>query len=73
MQYGGGVLHDFIFTEFPFKTVSGDVTAFHRISREWWWAKPIIAPVFLNAFKCFCILDYRPSKVMHNRSNVYEY
>ena len=32
MKYGGGgVLHNLVFTEFPFKTVSGDVTAFHRI------------------------------------------
>ena len=28
---GEGVLYNFIFTELPFKTVSGDVTAFHRI------------------------------------------
>ena len=26
MKYGGGVLNNFVFTEFPFKTVSGDVT-----------------------------------------------
>ena len=31
IKYGGGVLYNFIFTDFPFKTVSGDVTAFHRI------------------------------------------
>ena len=31
MKYGGGVLHNFVFTQFLFKTVSGDVTAFHRI------------------------------------------
>ena len=29
---GEGVLYNFIFTEFPCKTVSGDVTAFHRIT-----------------------------------------
>ena len=28
---GGGVLYNFIFTELAFKTVSVDVTAFHRI------------------------------------------
>ena len=27
-----GVLYNLVFTEFPFKTVSGDVTACHRIS-----------------------------------------
>ena len=32
MMYREGVLYNFIFTEFPFKTVSGDVTAYHRIS-----------------------------------------
>ena len=26
-----GVLYDFVFTELPFKTISGYVTAFHRI------------------------------------------
>ena len=32
MKYGEeGVLHNLVFTEFPFKTVSGEVTAFHRI------------------------------------------
>ena len=25
------MLYNFVFTEFPFKTVCGDVTAFHRI------------------------------------------
>ena len=29
---GEGVLYNAVFTEFPFKTVSGDVTAFHRIA-----------------------------------------
>ena len=29
---GEGVLYNILFTEFPFKTVSGDVTAFHRIA-----------------------------------------
>ena len=28
---GEAVLNNFVFTEFPFKTVSGDVTAFHII------------------------------------------
>ena len=32
MMYREGVLYNFVFTEFPFKTVSGDVTAYHRIS-----------------------------------------
>ena len=27
-----GVSYDFVFTELPLKTVSGDVTAFHRIT-----------------------------------------
>ena len=31
MKYGDGVLYNFVFNEFPFKTVSGDVTAFHRV------------------------------------------
>ena len=31
MKYGEGVLYNFVFPEFSFKTVSGDVTAFHRI------------------------------------------
>ena len=31
MKYGEGVLYNFVFTEFPFKTVSCDITAFHRI------------------------------------------
>ena len=34
MKYGGGVLHNIIFTEYPFRRVPGDVTmvtAFHRI------------------------------------------
>ena len=31
MKYGEGVLYNFVFTELQFKTVSGDVTAFHRI------------------------------------------
>ena len=30
---GEGVLYNFVFTEFPFQTVSGDITAFHRIQR----------------------------------------
>ena len=29
MKYEEGVLDNFVFTEFPFKMVSGDVTAFH--------------------------------------------
>ena len=29
-----GVLYNFVFTEFLFKTVSGDVTAFHRIQMK---------------------------------------
>ena len=29
---GEGILYNFIFTKFPFKTVSGDVTAFRRIN-----------------------------------------
>ena len=28
---GEGLLYNFIFTELPFKAISGDVTAFHRI------------------------------------------
>ena len=31
MKCGEGVLYNFVFTEFQFKTVSGDVTAFHKI------------------------------------------
>ena len=31
MKYGEGVLYNFVFPEFSFKTVSGDVSAFHRI------------------------------------------
>ena len=31
MKYRGGALYNFIFTEFPFKTVSSDITEFHRI------------------------------------------
>ena len=29
---GKGILHNLVFTESPFKTISGDVTAFHRIT-----------------------------------------
>ena len=32
MKYGGGALVYSVFTEFPFKTVSGDVTAFQRFT-----------------------------------------
>ena len=39
---GEGVLYNFVFTEFPFKTVSGDVTAFHRIIIELQSSKLII-------------------------------
>ena len=31
MNSGRGVLYNFVFTKFSFKTVSGDGTAFHRI------------------------------------------
>ena len=31
---GEGVLYKFIFAEFLFKTVSGDVTAFHKIKPD---------------------------------------
>ena len=31
VKYGGGVLYNFVFTKFPFKRISGDVTAFRRI------------------------------------------
>ena len=31
MKYGGRVLYNFLFTELQFKTVFGDVFAFHRI------------------------------------------
>ena len=31
MKYGRGVLYKFVFTEFPFKTVSSDVTAFATV------------------------------------------
>ena len=34
MKYGEGVLYNSVFTEFPFKTVSGDVTALHRIPSQ---------------------------------------
>ena len=37
MTYGGGVLYNFVFTEVPFKTVSGDVTAFHRMTATDTW------------------------------------
>ena len=33
IKYGGGLLYNFVFAEFPFKTASGDVTAFNRIAR----------------------------------------
>ena len=33
MKYGGRVLHNLALTEFPFKTVSGEVTAFNRIEQ----------------------------------------
>ena len=33
IMYVGGVLYNFVFIEFSFKTVSGDVTAFHRIAK----------------------------------------
>ena len=29
MKHEGGVLHNIIFTDLPFQTVSGDVTTFH--------------------------------------------
>ena len=40
---GEGVLYNFVFTEFPFKTVSDDVTAFHKIANisQYCWGKPI--------------------------------
>ena len=49
MKYGEGVLYNIVFTELPFKAVSGDVTAFHRIllvtsSRK----NPIIAEKIQN-------------------------
>ena len=31
MKYGGRILYNVVFIEQPFKSVSGDVTAFHRI------------------------------------------
>ena len=31
---GEGVLYNFVFIEFPYKTVAGDVTAFHRIAQK---------------------------------------
>ena len=34
--YRKGVLYTFLFTELPFKTVSGGVTAFHSISYYYW-------------------------------------
>ena len=34
MKYGEGVLYNFVFTQLPFKTVSGDVTAFHRLKKN---------------------------------------
>ena len=33
MKYGGGLLYNFVFAEFPFKTASDDVTTFNRIAR----------------------------------------
>ena len=33
-MYGEGVLYNFVFTEFPFKTVPGDVNAFHRFKEK---------------------------------------
>ena len=29
--WGGGTLYNFVFTEFPIKAVSGDVTGFHTL------------------------------------------
>ena len=34
MMYGGGVLYNFVFTELPFKTLTPDVTVFHRIQKK---------------------------------------
>ena len=31
VKYGGGVSYNIIFTEYPFKWISGDVNAFHKI------------------------------------------
>ena len=31
MKYGEGVLYNFVFTEFPFKTVSGDPLRFTEL------------------------------------------
>ena len=36
MKYGEGVVYNFVSIELLFKTVSGDVTAFHR-NREVFW------------------------------------